>query len=82
MPLSDLELRERDLELRIAEKERAIGRDLEAIRAAARRASATVGRVGMGAVALVGLFATWRLFQAVRGRVAFPIARIESGPVR
>jgi hypothetical protein len=69
MPTSDLELGGKDLERRIAEKEREIGDDLALIRASARQASTTAVQVAAGGAVLLGAWVVWRLVRfAVRPR--------------
>ena len=76
MSASDLELRERDLARRIAEKEREIGEDLELIRQTARYTARQVSTVTVAAVAgvalLVGTWVTWRAFHAFGRRRYVP----------
>jgi hypothetical protein len=70
MPQSDLERTERELERRIAEKERAIGDDLALIRANARQASTTAMQVAAAGAALVGAFLLMRVVRyVVRPRI-------------
>jgi hypothetical protein len=63
MPRFDLELHERDLARRIAEKERDIGASIEAIRRQARQVSTTTLSVVAGAAILLGAWVTWRAFR-------------------